>query len=133
MVLHLDVGRDKSVQALEKVMMDDQKIFLSTQKEVEIETPEVKDIYEIGTLATVKQMLKLPNGTIRVLVEGLQRGKIIEFKDTEEFYEVEIEQIDESADMNVEEEALMRTVLDLFEQYIKVSKKVTAETFASVE
>jgi ATP-dependent Lon protease len=132
MVLHLDVGRDKSVQALEKVMMDDQKIFLSTQKEVEIETPEVNDIYEIGTLATVKQMLKLPNGTIRVLVEGLQRGKIVEFKDTEEFYEVEIEQIDESADMNVEEEALMRTVLDLFEQYIKVSKKVTAETFASV-
>ncbi|MGA9287827.1 MAG: LON peptidase substrate-binding domain-containing protein, partial [Anaerobacillus sp.] len=132
MVLHLDVGRDKSVQALEKVMMDDQQIFLSTQKEVEIETPEEKDIYEIGTLATVKQMLKLPNGTIRVLVEGLQRGKIVDFKDTEEFYEVEIEQIDESADMNVEEEALMRTVLDLFEQYIKVSKKVTAETFASV-
>ncbi|MFK3958227.1 endopeptidase La [Guptibacillus hwajinpoensis] len=132
MVLHLDVGREKSVQALEKVMMDDQKIFLSTQKEVEIETPEVKDIYEIGTLATVKQMLKLPNGTIRVLVEGLQRGKIVEFKDTEEFYEVEVEQIDESSDKNVEEEALMRTVLDLFEQYIKVSKKVTAETFASV-
>ena len=113
-------------------MMDDQQIFLSTQKEVEIETPEEKDIYEIGTLATVKQMLKLPNGTIRVLVEGLQRGKIVDFKDTEEFYEVEIEQIDENADMNVEEEALMRTVLDLFEQYIKVSKKVTAETFASV-
>ncbi|MGB8001249.1 MAG: endopeptidase La [Anaerobacillus sp.] len=132
MVLHLDVGRDKSVQALEKVMMDDQQIFLSTQKEVEIETPEEKDIYEIGTLATVKQMLKLPNGTIRVLVEGLQRGKIVDFKDTEEFYEVEIEQIDENADMNVEEEALMRTALDLFEQYIKVSKKVTAETFASV-
>ncbi|WP_377892087.1 endopeptidase La [Alkalihalobacillus sp. R86527] len=132
MVLHLDVGRDKSVQALEQVMMDDQQIFLSTQKEVEIETPEEDDIYEIGTLATVKQMLKLPNGTIRVLVEGIQRGKIIDFKENESYYEVQIERIEEAVDSTIEDKALMRTALDLFEQYIKVSKKVTAETFASV-
>ncbi|WP_404800788.1 endopeptidase La [Guptibacillus algicola] len=132
MVLHLDVGRDKSVQALEQVMMDDQQIFLSTQKEVEIETPEEDDIYEIGTLATVKQMLKLPNGTIRVLVEGIQRGKIIDFKENESYYEVQIEQIEEAEGSTIEDKALMRTALDLFEQYIKVSKKVTAETFASV-
>lgn len=132
MVLHLDVGRDKSVQALEQVMMDDQQIFLSTQKEVEIETPEEDDIYQVGTLATVKQMLKLPNGTIRVLVEGIQRGKIVDFKENENYYEVQIERIEEAIDSTIEDKALMRTALDLFEQYIKVSKKVTAETFASV-
>ncbi|WP_270179486.1 endopeptidase La [Alkalihalobacillus sp. CinArs1] len=132
MVLHLDVGRDKSVQALEQVMMDDQQIFLSTQKEVEIETPEEDDIYQVGTLATVKQMLKLPNGTIRVLVEGIQRGKIVDFKENENYYEVQIERIEEAIDSSIEDKALMRTALDLFEQYIKVSKKVTAETFASV-
>ncbi|MBU8905073.1 endopeptidase La [Desertibacillus haloalkaliphilus] len=132
MVLHLDVGRDKSVQALEKVMVDDHEIILSSQKEIAVDEPSKDEIYRIGTLAKVKQMLKLPNGTIRVLVEGLKRAKIEEFTDNEEYFEVEVSLIEESSEAEAEEKALMRNVLEQFEQYIKLSKKVSAETLASV-
>ncbi|WP_349408056.1 endopeptidase La [Pseudalkalibacillus sp. SCS-8] len=133
MVLHLDVGRKKSVQALEQVMMDDQQIFLSTQKEVAIEEPTEDEIYPMGTLVKVNQMLKLPNGTIRVLVEGLQRGEIKAFDDQKEYIEVKVEMIDERQEADAEEMALMRMLLQYFEQYINLSKKVTAETLASVQ
>lgn len=132
MVIHLDVGREKSVEALENVMLGDQHIFLSAQKEVSLDQPTEKDIYQIGTYAKVKQMLKLPNGTIRVLVEGLQRGKVKKFTETEQFFEAEVELIEEQTGKDVEEEALMRTVLSLFEQYVNLSNKISAETFASV-
>ena len=75
MVLHLDVGREKSVQALEKAMVDNHLIFLTTQKDISIDEPAEEDLYQVGTLTRVKQMLKLPNGTIRVLVEGLSRDR----------------------------------------------------------
>ncbi|WP_062234047.1 endopeptidase La [Fictibacillus sp. FJAT-27399] len=133
MVLHLDVGREKSVQALEQVMLDDQHIFLSTQKEVAVEDPSGEQIYEIGTLSKVNQMLKLPNGTIRVLVEGIKRGKIKQFIDREEYLEVEVELIEDKGEKDLEIQALMRTALQQFEQYINLSKKVTPETFASVQ
>jgi ATP-dependent Lon protease len=133
MVLHLDVGREKSIQALEKVMLDDQMIFLSTQKEVSIEDPSLEEIYSIGTLSKVNQMLKLPNGTIRVLVEGIQRGKITSFMDEKTHVEVEIELTEEIEKKEAETEALMRAVLAQFEQYINLSKKITPETLASVQ
>lgn len=133
MVLHLDVGREKSIQALEKVMLDDQMIFLSTQKEVSIEDPAKEEIYNVGTLSKVNQMLKLPNGTIRVLVEGIQRGKITSFMDEQTHVEVEIELTDDVEEKEAETEALMRAVLAQFEQYINLSKKVTPETLASVQ
>ncbi|RZT22162.1 endopeptidase La [Fictibacillus sp. BK138] len=133
MVLHLDVGREKSIQALEKVMLDDQMIFLSTQKEVSIEDPAEEEIYNVGTLSKVNQMLKLPNGTIRVLVEGIQRGKITSFMDEKTHVEVEIELTDDVEEKEAETEALMRAVLAQFEQYINLSKKVTPETLASVQ
>lgn len=133
MVLHLDVGRDKSVQALEKAMMNDHFIFLTTQKDTSIEDPTEDDFFEMGTLTQVKQMLKLPNGTFRVLVEGLKRGKIEEFLRTDEYFEVRIQTYENEEVKDIEEEALMRMILDLFEQYIKMSKKVSAETFASVQ
>ncbi|WP_102026860.1 endopeptidase La [Salirhabdus sp. Marseille-P4669] len=134
MVLHLDVGRDKSVKALEKSMMEDNKIFLASQKEVGIDEPNEEDIYRVGTVATVKQMLKLPNGTIRVLVEGLYRAELIRFIDAdEEYYFVEIEEVEETRGDKVEEEALMRTLLQYFEQYIKASKKISQETFNTVK
>ncbi|MBY6035295.1 endopeptidase La [Fictibacillus nanhaiensis] len=133
MVLHLDVGREKSIQALEKVMLDDQMIFLSTQKEVSIEDPAIEEIYDVGTLSKVNQMLKLPNGTIRVLVEGIQRGKITSFKDEKTHVEVEIELTEDVEEKKAETEALMRAVLAQFEQYINLSKKVTPETLASVQ
>ncbi|MDQ0256481.1 ATP-dependent Lon protease [Evansella vedderi] len=132
MVLHLDVGRDKSVQALERAMVEEKEIFLATQKEIAIDEPEEEDIYAVGTLAKVNQMLKLPNRTIRVLVEGIQRGKVQTFTDKEEYFEVGVELIEERQEPTVEEQALMRNVLDQFEQYIHLSKKVSQETFASV-
>lgn len=133
MVLHLDVGREKSIQALERVMLDDQMIFLSTQKEVSIEDPAEEEIYHVGTLSKVNQMLKLPNGTIRVLVEGIQRGKITAFMDEKTHTEVEVELTDDVDVKEAETEALMRAVLAQFEQYINLSKKVTPETLASVQ
>ncbi|MBS4191497.1 endopeptidase La [Bacillus sp. FJAT-49705] len=132
MVLHLDVGREKSVEALEKAMVDDHLIFLTTQKEISIDEPAEEDLYNIGTLTRVKQMLKLPNGTIRVLVEGLKRAQIIDFKDEANHFAVSIEVFDEKLTKDVEDQALMRTMLEYFEQYIKVSKKVSAETYSAV-
>ncbi|MFS0554366.1 endopeptidase La [Brevibacillus sp. 179-C9.3 HS] len=132
MVLHLDVGREKSIRALEQAMVDDNKILLATQEEVHIEEPDAEQIYSIGTVARVKQMLKLPNGTIRVLVEGLQRAKIEEYLQQEEYFVVSITYLqDEKAEQN-EVEALMRSLLGHFEQYIKLSKKVSPETLTSV-
>ncbi|MBM4762467.1 endopeptidase La [Bacillus sp. B15-48] len=132
MVLHLDVGRDKSVQALEKAMVDDHLIFLTTQKDVAIDEPSEEDLYRMGTLTKVKQMLKLPNGTIRVLVEGLKRAEIVELFDEEDFYSVELKTYEDRDSKDVEDEALMRTMLEYFSQYIKLSKKISAETHSSV-
>ncbi|PEK21625.1 endopeptidase La [Bacillus pseudomycoides] len=132
MVLHLDVGRDKSIQALEQAAMDENIIFLAMQKEMNIDDPKEDDIYSVGTVAKVKQMLKLPNGTLRVLVEGLHRAEIVEFIEEENVIQVSIQTVTEEEEGDLEEKALMRTLLEHFEQYIKVSKKVSNETFATV-
>lgn len=133
MVLHLDVGREKSVKALEQAMIEDNKILLATQEDIQIDQPSEQQIYRIGTIAQVKQMLKLPNGTIRVLVEGLQRARIIEYLDKEEYLRVTAEQLSDLETDDAETEALMRQVLKQFEQYIRLSKKVTSETLASLQ
>ncbi|MGN4444323.1 endopeptidase La [Bacillus cereus group sp. MYBK79-1] len=132
MVLHLDVGRDKSIQALEQAAMDENIIFLAMQKEMNIDDPKEDDIYSVGTVAKVKQMLKLPNGTLRVLVEGLHRAEVVEFIEEENVVQVSIKTVTEDVEDDLEEKALMRTLLEHFEQYIKVSKKVSNETFATV-
>lgn len=132
MVLHLDVGRERSVAALEKAMVDDHIIFLTMQKEISIDEPTEEDLNMMGTITKVKQMLKLPNGTIRVLVEGLSRGKIIAFQDEENYFSVSVKPLEDRKTKDIEDEALMRTMLEYFEQYIKLSKKISAETYASV-
>ncbi|WP_025692854.1 endopeptidase La [Paenibacillus zanthoxyli] len=132
MVLHLDVGREKSVKALEKAMVEDNLILLCSQSEVNIEEPGQEDIFRVGTVANVRQMLKLPNGTIRVLVEGVERAEIIHYLDNEEYYEVMARELPEQPDDDPESDALMRTVLNQFEHYITLSKKVTPETLAAV-
>ncbi|KIL36391.1 DNA-binding protein [Cohnella kolymensis] len=132
MVLHLDVGREKSVKALEQCMVDDHMILLCSQSEVNIEEPTQEDIYQVGTIAKVRQMLKLPNGTIRVLVEGVSRAEIEQYLPNEEFYEVLAHELQEGPSNDSELDALMRAVLSQFEHYINLSKKVTPETLAAV-
>jgi len=132
MVLHLDVGREKSVRALERCMVGDNTILLCSQSEVGIEEPTQDDIYRVGTIARVRQMLKLPNGTIRVLVEGLTRAEITEYVPNDQFYEVIVKELPERQAADPEIDALMRTVLSQFEHYINLSKKVTPETMAAV-
>lgn len=132
MVLHLDVGREQSVMALEQAMMDHQTICLSTQKKVSIHHPEPQDIYRMGTVAEIKQMLKLPNGTIRVLVEGLYRAEIIRYIEKDQFFKVELIKHEDIPGDEHEEEALMRSLIRQFSQYTKVSRKITKETFTTV-
>ncbi|WP_058302241.1 endopeptidase La [Gorillibacterium timonense] len=132
MVLHLDVGREKSVKALEQAMVEESLILLSSQSEINIEDPTQEDIYRIGTVSKVRQMLKLPNGTIRVLVEGLVRAEVLEYLDNEDYYEVLLKELPEETTVDSEIDALMRTVLTQFEHYINLSKKVTPETLAAV-
>lgn len=132
MVLHLDVGREKSVQALEQAMMNDHMIFLATQREISIDEPGEEEIFKVGTYTKIKQMLKLPNGTIRVLVEGLNRAQIESYVELEDYTSVDIKELTEEELKDAEAEALMRTLLDHFDQYIKISKKISAETYATV-
>ncbi|MFD1957644.1 endopeptidase La [Paenibacillus thailandensis] len=132
MVLHLDVGRDKSIKALERAMIEEHLILLCSQSEVNIEEPTQDDIYRIGTIARVRQMLKLPNGTIRVLVEGVVRAEITSYLSNDEFYEVMVKELPEPETDDPEVDALMRSVLGQFEHYISLSKKVTPETHAAV-
>ncbi|MCR8644185.1 endopeptidase La [Paenibacillus sp. N1-5-1-14] len=132
MVLHLDVGREKSIKALEQAMIEDGMILLCSQSELSIEEPTREDIYRIGTISKIRQMLKLPNGTIRVLVEGVLRAEILEYVGNEEFYEVSAKELPEQEINDPEMDALMRTILTQFEHYINLSKKVTPETLAAV-
>lgn len=132
MVLHLDVGREKSIEALEQAMLGDNIVVLSTQKEVGTDNPKKDDLYAWGTLTKVKQMLKLPNGTVRVLVEGLERAKIEEFVEKETHWEAKLLTYPHPEEKDAEDEALMRTLLDYFHTYTKLSKKTTIETYHTV-
>jgi ATP-dependent Lon protease len=131
-IIHLDVGRDKSVKALEEAMLNNQTIFLVTQKDAKAEDPKISDVYNIGTIAEVKQLLKLPGGTIRVLVEGMVRAKIEEYIREEPYFEVRVEEVTEEEDRSTETEALMRSLVYQFEQYVKLSKKISPETLGTV-
>src|SRR6056297_34955 len=134
MVLHFDIGREKSIKALEEAMMMDQKIFLSSQMEVEVDLPTGSDFYKVGTVSKIKQMLKLPGDAIRVLVEGVDRGKIVEIIEETPFFRVEIEEYIDEDKMEVtkECEALMRTVINAFEEYISASAKISPEVLITV-
>lgn len=133
MVIHLDVGRPKSIAAMEEAMVQDKQLLLVTQKDPRIDEPESGEIYQVGTVAEIKQLLKIPGGTMRVLVEGLARGRIISIEKTDPFYLVDCEEYEEGkAEENAEIEALMRGVISQFEQYVKLSKKIPAETVVSI-
>jgi ATP-dependent Lon protease len=132
MIVPLFVGREKSVRALESVMKEDKQILLVAQKNAAQDDPAAGDIYSVGTISTILQLLKLPDGTVKVLVEGLRRAKITSFKDTEDFFEVVAAPIEDRADEGKEVEALGRTVVAQFEQYIKLNKKIAPEVLVSV-
>ncbi|WP_347488093.1 endopeptidase La [Desulfoscipio sp. XC116] len=132
MVIHLDVGREKSVQAIEEAMVKERAIFLATQKEAQTDDPVEKDIYNVGTVAEVKQLLKLPGGTIRVLVEGIARAKINKYVNKDPFFSVEVDQYAEEFNKSSQVEALMRNLVTQFEQYVKLSKKIPPETVVTV-
>ena len=132
MIVPLFVGRDKSVLALEDVMNDDKQILLVTQKNAAQDDPGTEDIFRMGTIATVLQLLKLPDGTVKVLVEGNRRAKIARFTDKEAFFEAEAEEIVDLETRIDEVEALTRAVVTEFEQYIKLNKKVPSEVLISV-
>ena len=132
MVTPLFVGRPRSIKALELAMESDKSVFLTTQKDPKVDDPSVGDIYEIGTIGQVVQMLKLPDGTIKVLIEGKQRARLGSFVDREECYFAEAELIKEPDHAGAESEALMRSVNNAFENYVNLSKKVPAEVLPTV-
>ena len=133
MVLHFDIGREKSINALEKAMIMNQHIFLSSQMDENLDLPTPDDFYKVGVIGKIKQMLKLPGDSIRVLVEGLSRGVIEEVVFEVPYFRCRVRTVDEpeTAD-DAESEALMRTVLTSFENYININKSIAPEVFASV-
>lgn len=133
MVLHFDVGRDKSIGALEEAMVADQKILLVAQKDAKVDFPTRNEIYTTGTVAKIKQLLKMPQDTIRVLIEGVNRAVIENYVQTDPFFKVEIKEVlesDQKAD--TQEEALMRSVLSLFEHYMNLTKKLPPDIIVSL-
>ena len=132
MIVPLFVGREKSISALEDVMSDDKQVLLATQKSASVDDPGQDDVFEVGTVGTVLQLLKLPDGTVKVLVEGTHRAKITSYVENDKFFEAHAEIIDEVSDNSQEEEALKRAVVTQFEQYIKLNKKIPPEVLVSV-
>ncbi|MFA5537452.1 MAG: endopeptidase La [Bacillota bacterium] len=132
MVVHLDVGREKSVNAIEEAMNDNREIFLVMQKDAQIDEPDLEDVYQTGTIAEVKQLLKLPGGSIRVLVEGIARARIKNELTGNSIVKVEVEVFKEQVKKTLEVEALVRSLTDLFEQYVKLSRKIPPETVMAV-
>lgn len=132
MIIHLDVGREKSISALEEAMVHDRLIMLASQKDAQNDKPLPEDIFSTGTVAEIKQLLKLPGGTIRVLVEGLHRAKIEKFIELDPYYQVEVNEFEEMEGKTPEVEALTRSVIHQFEQWVKLSKKIPPETLVSV-
>jgi ATP-dependent Lon protease len=132
MVIPLFVGRERSIQALETATKGNKRILLATQKEATLDDPTKEDIYSVGTISTILQLLKLPDGTVKVLVEGIQRGKVKEYKHTEPYFSVLVEQL-KGEDLGVQEiEVLMRSLISQFEQYIKLNKKIPPEILSSL-
>lgn len=136
MILNFDIGRESSLKALDEAMLRDELIFLTSQKEAEIDEPTEEDFYHVGTICKVKQMIKLPGDTVRVLVEGISRGTIQEINQDKGYFEAVIDEIVYNEDEivnDIEIEALIRNVLDSFEEYINIGNRVSPEILVSLE
>jgi ATP-dependent Lon protease len=132
MVVPLFVGREKSIKALEQAMGNDKNILLAAQKQAKTDEPKPEDIYEVGTLGSILQLLRLPDGTVKVLVEGKRRARIKEFVSADDLFLVSVEEIEDVTEETVETEALMRSVIKSFETYVKLNKRVPPEMIMSV-
>ncbi|MDP6591432.1 MAG: endopeptidase La [Alphaproteobacteria bacterium] len=132
MIVPLFVGREKSVKALESVMKDDKQILLVTQKNASQDDPGPEDIYEVGTIASVLQLLKLPDGTVKVLVEGGERARIQGYTDNDAFFEARAESLPDTVADAEELDALTRSIVSQFEQYVKLNRKIPPEVLVSV-
>ena len=134
MMIHLDIGRPASIAALEQAMMTDHEVLLVTQRDAEIENPEERDLFDVGTVAEIQRLVKLPDGSVRILAEGQTRGKIRVYRKLDGYVEAEVETYDdeELGAHTVENDALIRSVIDQFESWVKQSGKVPAEALVSV-
>jgi ATP-dependent Lon protease len=132
MVVPLFVGREKSIAALEDAMGSDKLVLLCAQKKAKTNEPSADDIFPVGTIGTLIQLLRLPDGTVKVLVEGKKRARVKRFVTAEKFFEVEAEEIEEPVEKTVELEALMRSVQSTFEAYVKLNKRIPPEMLMSV-
>ena len=132
MVIPLFVGREKSIRCLDIAMEHDKQIFLVAQKDAAIDDPTSEDVYEIGTVATILQMLKLPDGTVKVLVEGVQRAKIEHFVETEDHFTANIDFLAVKGGDIDNIEILIRSAISQFEGYVKLNKKIPPEVLTSV-
>jgi ATP-dependent Lon protease len=134
MVLHFDVGREKSILALEEAMLNGQEIFLVSQKDAKMEEPDEDDIYNIGTICNIKQLLKLPGDTVRVLVEGVSRAKLIAYLQNEPFFKAEVEELIEAECIEDKKcEALVRSVKTAFDSYVKLSGTMPSEALVTLD
>jgi ATP-dependent Lon protease len=133
MVSQLFVGRERSIAALDEAMSREKEIFLAAQKSAKTNDPTPDDVFVVGTIGVIMQMLRLPDGTVKVLVEGKRRGKIALYEQSEPFFMVAVEDTPEPGVMSVEIEALMRSLQTTFENYVKLNKKVQPEVVMSVQ
>ena len=132
MIVPLFVGREKSINALEEVMRADKHILLAAQKNAGDDDPANDAIYQVGTLASVLQLLKLPDGTVKVLVEGTTRARIMRYTDNPDYFEAEVERIPETVGSKAEIEALARSAISQFESYVKLNKKISPEVLGTI-
>lgn len=135
MILNFDIGREKSLKALDQAMLEDELVFLTSQMEAEVDEPTTEDFYHVGTICKVKQVIKLPGDTVRVLVEGVSRGKVKEIDEEDGYFKAVVEEIiydQENAEEDVEVEAFVRNVFDAFEEYINIGNRVSPEILVSL-
>ncbi len=133
MVIPLFVGRERSIDALDAAMKDNKQILLVAQREAEIDEPDIADLYEVGTLANILQMLKLPDGTVKVLVEGIQRSKVLHYKETEKYFSAMVTEVYDVLKLTEQEQdVLQRTVINSFDQYVKLNNKIPPEVLNSL-
>ena len=135
MILNFDIGREMSLKALDEAMLEDELVFLTSQKEAEVDEPTADDFYHVGTICRVKQVIKLPGDTVRVLVEGISRGKVKEISQEDGYFKAVVEEIiydQDNADVDKEVEAFVRNVFDAFEEYINIGNRVSPEILVSL-